>query len=144
DLRRRSATKCACSVDVTDVNQLIERYNEAKKMMTKMAGQFGMGGGARSDTKKKPKGRKGKNGKRKKPKNTNRGGGMPQMAGMPGLGGGMPGGGMTSMEELEKLQEQMGGGTGGGFQCLGNKLPKGMENIAINNHKIDKERPFRF
>src|SRR5699024_4072996 len=51
-------------VEVADVNQLIERFNEAKKMMTKMAGQFGMGGGARSATKKKPKGRKGKNGKR--------------------------------------------------------------------------------
>ena len=138
---RRKRIALGSGVEVADVNQLIERFNEAKKMMTKMAGQFGMGGGARSATKKKPKGRKGKNGKRKKPKNTNRGGGMPQMPGMPGLGGGMPGGGMPSMEELQKLQEQMGGGsggTGGGFPGLGNKLPKGMENIDLNNLKFDK------
>ena len=136
---RRKRIALGSGVEVADVNQLIERFNEAKKMMTKMAGQFGMGGGARSATKKKPKGRKGKNGKRKKPKNTNRGGG-PQM---PGISGGMPGmpggGGMPSMEELQKLQEQMGGGgAGGGIPGMGNKLPKGMENIDLNNLKFDK------
>ncbi|MGO2775345.1 MAG: signal recognition particle protein, partial [Corynebacterium casei] len=68
------------------------------------------------------------------PKNSNRGGGMPQMP------GGMPGGGgMPSMEELQKLQEQMGsGGAGGGTPGMGNKLPKGMENIDLNNLKFDK------
>ncbi|GJN42213.1 signal recognition particle protein [Corynebacterium ammoniagenes] len=133
---RRKRISVGSGVEVSDVNQLIERFNEAKKMMTKMAGQFGMGGGARSATKKKPKGRKGKNGKRKKPRNTNRGGGMPQMPGMPGMPGG--GGGMPSMEELQKLQDQMGGGAGGGFPGMGNKLPKGMENIDLNNLKFDK------
>lgn len=132
---RRKRISVGSGVEVSDVNQLIERFNEAKKMMTKMAGQFGMGGGARSATKKKPKGRKGKNGKRKKPRNTNRGGGMPQMPGMPGMPGG---GGMPSMEELQKLQDQMGGGVGGGFPGMGNKLPKGMENIDLNNLKFDK------
>ena len=136
---RRKRIALGSGVEVADVNQLIERFNEAKKMMTKMAGQFGMGGGARSATKKKPKGRKGKNGKRKKPKNTNRGGG-PQMPGMPCGMPGMPGGGgMPSMEELQKLQEQMGGGgAGGGIPGMGNKLPKGMENIDLNNLKFDK------
>ncbi len=130
---RRKRIALGSGVEVADVNQLIERFNEAKKMMTKMAGQFGMGGGARSATKKKPKGRKGKNGKRKKPKGPSRGGGMPGMPGMPG------GGGMPSMEELQKLQEQMGGGAaGGGFPGMGNKLPKGMENIDLNNLKFDK------
>lgn len=138
---RRKRIALGSGVEVADVNQLIERFNEAKKMMTKMAGQFGMGGGARSATKKKPKGRKGKNGKRKKPKGPSRGGGMPGMPGMPG--GGMPGmpggGGMPSMEELQKLQDQMGGGAaGGGFPGMGNKLPKGMENIDLNNLKFDK------
>ena len=137
---RRKRIALGSGVEVADVNQLIERFNEAKKMMTKMAGQFGMGGGARSATKKKPKGRKGKNGKRKKPKNTNRGGGMPQMpGGMPGMPGMPGGGGMPSMEELQKLQEQMGGGgAGGGIPGMGNKLPKGMENIDLNNLKFDK------
>lgn len=130
---RRKRIALGSGVEVADVNQLIERFNEAKKMMTKMAGQFGMGGGARSATKKKPKGRKGKNGKRKKPKGPSRGGGMPGMPGMPG------GGGMPSMDELQKLQEQMGGGAaGGGFPGMGNKLPKGMENIDLNNLKFDK------
>ena len=138
---RRKRIALGSGVEVADVNQLIERFNEAKKMMTKMAGQFGMGGGARSATKKKPKGRKGKNGKRKKPKGPSRGGGMPGLPGMPG--GGMPGmpggGGMPSMEELQKLQDQMGGGAaGGGFPGMGNKLPKGMENIDLNNLKFDK------
>ncbi|MGO1843018.1 MAG: signal recognition particle protein [Corynebacterium casei] len=137
---RRKRIALGSGVEVADVNQLIERFNEAKKMMTKMAGQFGMGGGARSATKKKPKGRKGKNGKRKKPKNSNRGGGMPQMpGGMPGMPGMPGGGGMPSMEELQKLQEQMGsGGAGGGIPGMGNKLPKGMENIDLNNLKFDK------
>ena len=137
---RRKRIALGSGVEVADVNQLIERFNEAKKMMTKMAGQFGMGGGARSATKKKPKGRKGKNGKRKKPKNTNRGGGMPQMpGGMPGMPGMPGGGGMPSMEELQKLQEQMGGGgAGGGIPGMGNKVPKGMENIDLNNLKFDK------
>ena len=141
---RRKRIALGSGVEVADVNQLIERFNEAKKMMTKMAGQFGMGGGARSATKKKPKGRKGKNGKRKKPKNTSRGGAMPQMPGMPGGMPGMPGmpggGGMPSMEDLQKLQEQMGGGgaAGGGFPGMGNKIPKGMENIDLNNLKFDK------
>lgn len=137
---RRKRIALGSGVEVADVNQLIERFNEAKKMMTKMAGQFGMGGGARSATKKKPKGRKGKNGKRKKPKNSNRGGGMPQMpGGMPGMPGMPGGGGMPSMEELQKLQEQMGsGGAGGGIPGMGNKLPKGMENVDLNNLKFDK------
>nr|WP_269152719.1 signal recognition particle protein [Corynebacterium minutissimum] len=118
---RRKRIANGSGVAVSDVNQLIERFNEAKKMMNQMAGRFGMPGmgGGRSATKKKPKGRKGKNGKRKPPKR--RGGG----GGMPGMGGGMP-----SMQELQKLQEQM----GGGMPDLSDmKMPKGMENIDLNN-----------
>lgn len=129
---RRKRIANGSGVSVSEVNQLIERFNEAKKMMSKMAGQFGMGPGmGRSATKKKRKGRKGKNGKRKAPKNRP-GGGMPGMpGGMPGMPGGMP-----SMEELQKLQEQMGGGgmpgMPGGMPGLP-KMPKGMENIDLNN-----------
>ena len=129
---RRKRIANGSGVSVSEVNQLIERFNEAKKMMSKMAGQFGMGPGmGRSATKKKRKGRKGKNGKRKAPKNRP-GGGMP---GMPGMPGGMPGmpGGMPSMEELQKLQEQMGGGGMPGMPGGMPKMPKGMENIDLNN-----------
>ena len=126
---RRKRIANGSGVSVFEVNQLIERFNEAKKMMSKMAGQFGMGPGmGRSATKKKRKGRKGKNGKRKAPKNRP-GGGMPGMpGGMPGMPGGMP-----SMEELQKLQEQMGGGGMPGMPGGMPKMPKGMENIDLNN-----------
>ncbi|WCZ32783.1 signal recognition particle protein [Corynebacterium massiliense] len=132
---RRKRIANGSGVSVTEVNQLIERFNDAKKMMNKMAGQFGMGGG-RSATKKKPKGRKNKKGKRKK-KGGGGGGrgpqGMPGMPGMPGMGGGMP-----SMEDMKKLQEQMGGagagkgGFGSGFPGMP-KLPEGMENLDLDN-----------
>ena len=116
---RRKRIAAGSGVEVSDVNQLVERFFEAKKMMGKMAGQFGMGGmpgmpgmpGGRSATKKKPKGRRGKNGKRKPPKR--RGGGMPGMPPMPGMGGGMP-----NMQELKKLQEQM---------------PPGMDGLDLGN-----------
>ncbi|MBD0857325.1 signal recognition particle [Corynebacterium striatum] len=125
---RRKRIANGSGVSVSEVNQLIERFNEARKMMSKMAGQFGMGPGmGRSATKKKAKGRKGKNGKRKPAKNRPRGG-------MPGMPGGMPGmpGGMPSMEELQKLQSQMGGGGMPGMPGMP-KMPKGMENIDLNN-----------
>nr|WP_256477967.1 signal recognition particle protein [Corynebacterium stercoris] len=123
---RRKRIANGSGVTVAEVNQLVDRFFEAKKMMSQMANQFGLPGvpgmGGRSATKKKPKGRKGKNGKRKPPKR--QGGGMPQMPGMggmpgmPGMGGmpGMPG--MPDMKELEKLQEQ---------------LPAGMQGMDLNN-----------
>ena len=114
---RRKRIANGSGVKVSDVNQLVERFFEAKKMMGQMASQFGMPGMpgmGRSATKKKPKGRKGKNGKRKPAK---RGGGgmpgMPKMPGMPGMGGGMP-----DPKELQKLQEQ---------------LPAGMQGMDLNN-----------
>ena len=125
--RRRIAN--GSGVTVTEVNQLIERFFEAKKMMGQMANQMGLGGG-RSATKKKPKGRKGKNGKRRSPKQS-RGGGMPNMGGMPGMGGGMP-----SMAELQKMQEQLGGG---GMP----PMPKGLEGVDFNNldfSQVDKKK----
>ena len=122
---RRKRIAAGSGVEVSDVNQLVERFFEAKKMMGKMAGQFGMGGmagmpgmpGGRSATKKKPKGRRGKNGKRKPPKRRSGGGmpGMPGMPPMPGMGGGMP-----DMQELKKLQQQM---------------PPGMEGLDLD--KLD-------
>ncbi len=125
--RRRIAN--GSGVTVTEVNQLIERFFEAKKMMGQMANQMGLGGG-RSATKKKPKGRKGKNGKRRPPKQS-RVVGMPNMGGMPGMCGGMP-----SMAELQKMQEQLGGG---GMP----PMPKGLEGVDFNNldfSQVDKKK----
>ncbi|SMG10251.1 signal recognition particle subunit FFH/SRP54 (srp54) [Corynebacterium pollutisoli] len=126
---RRKRIANGSGVTVTDVNQLVERFFEAKKMMGKMAGQFGMPGGGmqRSATKKRPKGRKGKGGKRKAPRS-------PQM---PGMGGGMPG--MPDMAQLQQLQKQMEAGGGmPGMPGLGKmpgmpKMPKGMEGIDLDN-----------
>jgi len=66
---------------VGDVNDLVNRFFEARKMMKQMAGQFGFGG--RSATRRQAKGRKGK-------KQQQRGRGprptaarMPDMSGLP-------------------------------------------------------------
>ncbi|AKK11387.1 signal recognition particle protein [Corynebacterium uterequi] len=117
---RRKRIANGSGVSVSDVNQLVERFFEAKKMMTKMAGQMGMGGMQRSATKKKPKGRKNKKGKRKPVKN------KPRQPQLPGMGG--PGMGGMDMAQLQKMAQQMeaGGGLpgmGGGLPGLGGGLP---------------------
>ncbi|MDY6050128.1 MAG: signal recognition particle protein [Corynebacterium sp.] len=117
---RRRRIAAGSGTTVQDVNQLVERFEQAKKMMGQMAGQFGLpGAGGRSATKKKPKPRKGKNGKVKKKKGKNQQrprGGMPGMEGMPGMPDGMP-----SPDELEKLQRELekNGGLPGGLGGLG-------------------------
>ncbi|GAA3391076.1 signal recognition particle protein [Cryptosporangium minutisporangium] len=64
---------------VTDVNQLVERFFEARKMMRQMTSQLGFGGGMRrGGSSKKGKGKKGRKGG---------GGGRPRQQ----LPGGMPG-----------------------------------------------------
>ena len=132
---RRKRIANGSGVTVADVNQLVERFFEAKKMMSKMANQFGMGGmpgmpgmgGGRSATKKTPKGRKNKKGKRKPPKKQT-GPKMPQMGqggpgGMPGMPG-MPGmGGMPGMDQFDPAQ----------LQRMQEKLPPGMDGLDLNN-----------
>jgi signal recognition particle subunit SRP54 len=73
---RRLCIAKGSGVTVTEVNDLVNRFFEARKMMKQMAGQFGMGGGRRSS-----KNRKGKKGRK--------GGGRPQQqrarGGLPAL-----------------------------------------------------------
>ena len=115
---RRKRIAAGSGVEVSDVNQLVERFFQAKKMMNKMAGQFGLGGGKRGGTKKKPKGRKGKNGKRKPAKRR-----QPQAA---------PG--MPDFAQLQQMAQQQGGapnlpgGLGGGMP-----KPKGAEHLDFEN-----------
>jgi len=85
---RRLRIANGSGVTVNDVNELVNRFFEARKMMKQMAGQFGLGGGARSATRKLAKGRKGKKAK----------GGRPS----PARGGALPGG-MRGMPDLSQL-----------------------------------------
>ena len=81
---RRLRISRGSGVEVRDVNDLVNRFFEARKMMQQMAGRFGMpGGNTRRATKKG--GKKGKKGKGRGPTPPKvRGGGFP------GFPGGMP------------------------------------------------------
>ena len=93
----RAAVPLASGVAVGDVNDLVTRFFEARKMMKQMAGQFGFG--SRSATKRLAKSRKGKKGAKGRP-NPRQGpartpAGMPDLSALPpslrelppGLGG---------------------------------------------------------
>jgi signal recognition particle subunit SRP54 len=79
---RRLRIANGSGVTVSDVNDLVNRFFEARKMMKQMAGQFGYG--SRSATKKQAKSRRGKKGK---PKGR---GPAPRAGALPGAGAGMP------------------------------------------------------
>ncbi|MGX7824909.1 signal recognition particle protein [Actinokineospora sp. 24-640] len=80
---RRVRIANGSGVQVRDVNDLVNRFFEARKMMQQMAGRFGMPGGGRSATKKQPKGRKGKKGKGKGPTQPQRRAGFPDLSQLP-------------------------------------------------------------
>ena len=80
---RRLRIATGSGVSVSDVNDLVHRFFEARKMMKQMAGQFGFG--SRSATKKQAKSRRGKKGKGGRGPTPARGGALPA-----GLGAGMP------------------------------------------------------
>ena len=82
---RRLRIANGSGVAVSDVNDLVTRFFDARKMMKQMAGQFGFGGGTRSATKKLAKSRKGKKGKgRPTPSRALPAGmGMPDLSGLP-------------------------------------------------------------
>ena len=75
---------------VAQVSQLVERFYEARKMMTSMAGRFGLPG-AKSATRRTAKGRKGKSSGRGPTPPKVKGGIPRDLAGMLGQGpGGLP------------------------------------------------------
>jgi signal recognition particle subunit SRP54 len=85
---RRLRIATGSGVRVNDVNQLVDRFFEARKMMSQLGG-MGMPGARRASAK-GGKGKKGKNAKRGK---GGRGPTQPRMpAGFPGGPGGLPGG----------------------------------------------------
>lgn len=85
---RRQRIAAGSGVAIREVNDLVNRFFEAKKMMQQMAGQFGFGGGGA--TKKATKKDKSKNKKGKNSKGSGKGqqkttGGAPQMPGGKGM-----------------------------------------------------------
>jgi signal recognition particle subunit SRP54 len=83
---RRLRIANGSGVTVSEVNNLVDRFFEARKMMARMTGGMGLPGARRNSNKNNRKNKKGKN------KQAGRGPTQPRMpAGMPGLTG-MPGG----------------------------------------------------
>ncbi|MER7081660.1 signal recognition particle subunit FFH/SRP54 (srp54) [Saccharopolyspora kobensis] len=114
---RRQRIARGSGVTVSDINDLVNRFFEARKMMQQMAGGFGFGGGGGGS--KNRKGKKGKKGKK--------GRGPTQPKGMRGLPGGfpaMPPGGMPGLPpggpDLSKLEGGM------------NDLPAGFDPSKLN------------
>ncbi|MEJ2856383.1 MULTISPECIES: signal recognition particle protein [unclassified Saccharothrix] len=105
---RRLRIANGSGVRVSDVNDLVNRFFEARKMMSQMAGRFGLPG-ARGPKGKGKKGKKGKKGRGPTPPKIR--GGFPGMPGM--LPGGMPPG--------------MGGPGGMG------QLPPGLDGGGLND-----------
>jgi signal recognition particle subunit SRP54 len=83
---RRLRIANGSGVTVTDVNQLVDRFFEARKMMAAMGRQMGMPGAGRRNNKKGKKGKKGGRG----PTPPKVRGGFPGMPGMPAMPPGMP------------------------------------------------------
>lgn len=96
---RRLRIANGSGVTVSEVNQLVERFFEARKMMSSMLGGMGIPGIGRKSATRKSKGAKGKSGK--KSKKGTRGPTPPKVKspfgvpGMPGLAG-LPGGSLIS------------------------------------------------
>jgi len=87
---RRVRIANGSGTSVTDVNQLVERFNEAQKQLKQMTGMLGGMGRGRKATKSPKIKRKGKKGKVKE-RRVRGGGGLP--GGFPGgMPGGLPGG----------------------------------------------------
>ena len=125
---RRIRIANGSGVTVTDVNQLVDRFFAARKMMSQMSGRMGMpGAGGRRNV------RKGKKGAAKGRKGKGRGPTPPKgmRGGMPGMG--MPGMGMPGMPGLPPGMDlsQMPPGL--------DQLPPGLEGIDLSQLKLPKK-----
>jgi len=84
---RRLRIANGSGVTVREINDLVNRFFEARKMMAQMAGRFGFGGGGGSKSRKGKKGKKGGRGPTQPKVRGGFPGGMPML---PPAGGGMP------------------------------------------------------
>jgi signal recognition particle subunit SRP54 len=104
-------------VTVSEVNQLVDRFFEARKMMSQMAGAMGMGFGRRSSK------RSSKNNKKSK-KGGNRRGPTPAKTLNPLMGAGMPEG----FPDLSQMPEGL------------NELPPGLAGFDLSKLKFPGQR----
>ncbi|HEX5203723.1 MAG TPA: signal recognition particle protein [Actinoplanes sp.] len=113
---RRARIANGSGVTVMDVNQLLNRFADAQKMMKQMGGMMGLPGARRKATKSPKNKRKGTKGGSSRPRAGAGGGGLP--AGFPGgmpqlppgfdpnaLGGGAPGGFKLPNLDFNKLMK---------------------------------------
>ncbi|WP_020495186.1 signal recognition particle protein [Sciscionella marina] len=105
---RRARIARGSGVEVREINELVTRFFDAKKMMSQMGGQFGLPGGGRKATKSNKNTRKGKKGK----KGNNKGRGPAQPGALPAGLGGM-GGGMPDLSNMPKGLDQLPPGLSG-------------------------------
>jgi signal recognition particle subunit SRP54 len=122
---RRLRIANGSGVTVTDVNQLVDRFFEARKMMKQMGGMMGMPGMRRKATKSPKNKRKGK-----------RGGGRPAQPRSP-LAGGFPGAEGGGMPSLPPGGMPGAGGPGG---LPGTSLPPGFSMPSIDFSKLRKPK----
>jgi signal recognition particle subunit SRP54 len=116
---RRLRIANGSGVTVMDVNQLLNRFTDAQKMMKQMSGMMGLPGGRRSATKSSKNKRKG-----------TKGGNRPRVGGRPGgLPGGFPGG----MPQLPPGLDPgaLGGGPG---------VPPGFKLPKLDFNKLNKPK----
>ncbi|WAJ46860.1 signal recognition particle protein [Mycobacterium sp. Aquia_216] len=116
---RRLRIANGSGVAVSEVNQLVDRFFEARKMMSSMLGGMGIPGMGRKSTNRKAKGAKGKKGKKggrgpTPPKVRN-----PLVPGMPGMAGMPPG-----FPDLSQLPEGL------------NELPPGLADFDLSKLKF--------
>jgi signal recognition particle subunit SRP54 len=118
---RRLRIANGSGVNVSEVNQLVDRFFEARKMMSSMLGGMGIPGlGRKSATRKAKGGAKGKKGKKgargPTPPKVKNPFGMPGMAGMPGMPAGFP--------DLSQMPEGL------------NELPPGLADFDLSKLKF--------
>ncbi len=118
---RRQRIARGSGVAVREVNELVNRFYEARKMMQQMAGRFGLPGSSRGS--KSRKGKKGKKGKGRGPTPPRMRGGLP----------GMTPGGMPDLSKMPPGLNELPPGLSGLDQ-----LPPGFD---PKKFKLPKEKP---
>jgi signal recognition particle subunit SRP54 len=109
---RRVRIAKGSGVAIREVNDLVNRFYEARKMMQQMAGRFGFPGANRGGGSKTRKGKKGKKGKGRGPTPAKVRGGLP------GFPGGMP-----DLSQMPPGLDELPPGLGGGMD----QLPPGFD-----------------